>query len=102
MCNGVEGMRLCSVQALFMFIGEGSCLLAHYALLWWSATPSQEKTKAKPFNPLILALPAVCDMTGTSIMYVANAHTAPHLPELPELSAFVCVQVPGSDAHLRA
>ncbi|XP_026514115.1 solute carrier family 35 member F6 [Terrapene carolina triunguis] len=55
-----------------MFLGEFSCLAAFYILLCRDrhrAEPSL--APAQPFNPLLFLPPALCDMTGTSIMYVA-------------------------------
>jgi len=68
------------VQAVGMFIGETLCLIAFGGLYFDSygcaAAPAPKKRKptqlqlARPFNPLLLALPALCDMTATSTMYV--------------------------------
>eukprot|EP00730_Choanoeca_flexa_P013135 TRINITY_DN4998_c0_g1_i1.p1 TRINITY_DN4998_c0_g1~~TRINITY_DN4998_c0_g1_i1.p1 ORF type:complete len:378 (+),score=94.77 TRINITY_DN4998_c0_g1_i1:188-1321(+) len=61
------------VQALAMFIGEFCCFLAYYIYTWLSSCSSNasaDKGKVKPFNPLIFLLPALCDCTATSTMYV--------------------------------
>lgn len=62
-------------QACGMFLGEFLCLLYFGYLTWASkrAVAQGKKPvieKAKPFNKFLLALPACCDMTGTSLMYV--------------------------------
>jgi drug/metabolite transporter (DMT)-like permease len=53
-----------------MFLGEFLCLLAFRALLLQAARTGRPMETAKPFSRLIFVLPAVCDMTGTSLMYV--------------------------------
>ncbi|XP_078237688.1 solute carrier family 35 member F6 isoform X2 [Pogona vitticeps] len=55
-----------------MFLGEFSCLAVFYLLLC-SDRRRAEPTMAppQPFNPLLFLPPALCDMTGTSLMYVA-------------------------------
>ncbi|XP_001380284.1 solute carrier family 35 member F6 [Monodelphis domestica] len=60
------------LQAVGMFLGEFSCLAAFYLLhcrIWRSTDSSVEPQQ--PFNALLFLPPALCDMTGTSIMYVA-------------------------------
>ncbi|XP_074845163.1 solute carrier family 35 member F6 [Carettochelys insculpta] len=60
------------LQAVGMFLGEFSCLAAFYLLVCRDrrrAEPSMGPPQ--PFNPLLFLPPALCDMTGTSIMYVA-------------------------------
>ncbi|XP_067390139.1 solute carrier family 35 member F6 [Emydura macquarii macquarii] len=60
------------LQAVGMFLGEFSCLAAFYLLVCRDrqrAEPSM--APPRPFNPLLFLPPALCDMTGTSIMYVA-------------------------------
>ena len=68
------------VQAVGMFIGEFLCLIVFYALVLRAsrAAPGSAASKlarAKPFNPAIFILPALCDMTATSCMYVGLALT---------------------------
>ncbi|XP_072842401.2 solute carrier family 35 member F6 isoform X1 [Pogona vitticeps] len=60
------------LQAAGMFLGEFSCLAVFYLLLC-SDRRRAEPTMAppQPFNPLLFLPPALCDMTGTSLMYVA-------------------------------
>jgi drug/metabolite transporter (DMT)-like permease len=56
-----------------MFLGETLCLVAFNALLFWYRGKPEVIKKidtAKPFNRFLLAIPAMCDMTGTSLMYV--------------------------------
>ncbi|XP_069030153.1 solute carrier family 35 member F6 [Embiotoca jacksoni] len=60
------------VQAVGMFLGEFSCLAAFYILLCHDKRRPQPKMNAaQSFNPLLFFAPAMCDMTATSIMYVA-------------------------------
>ncbi|NXD12188.1 S35F6 protein, partial [Nothocercus nigrocapillus] len=73
-CDGPEehDFKHPFLQATGMFLGEFSCLGVFYLLLWRerrSAEPGP--APAQPFNPLLFLPPALCDMTGTSIMYVA-------------------------------
>uniref|UniRef100_A0A2L2YA49 Putative conserved plasma membrane protein n=1 Tax=Parasteatoda tepidariorum TaxID=114398 RepID=A0A2L2YA49_PARTP len=62
------------VQACGMFLGEFSCLLAFKLLFCISkrkSEPSVVGEQPSKFNPFIFLPPALCDMTGTSIMYIA-------------------------------
>lgn len=56
-----------------MFLGEFSCLAAFY-LLQCRATGHSDSgvDPQQPFHPLLFLPPALCDMTGTSIMYVGE------------------------------
>jgi len=63
------------LQALAMFIGEFFCMIAFYALVLHARYTGKKMDRAKPFNPLIFVIPAVCDMTATSIMYIGLALT---------------------------
>jgi drug/metabolite transporter (DMT)-like permease len=63
------------VQAFIMFCGEFLCLLAFYALIWRAQCKGTKIDRAKPFNPIIFLLPALCDMTATSTMYIGLALT---------------------------
>ncbi|XP_015270654.1 PREDICTED: solute carrier family 35 member F6 [Gekko japonicus] len=73
-CNGTDThyFEHPFLQAVGMFLGEFSCLAAFYLLLC-SDRRRPEPTMAPPqsFNPLLFLPPALCDMTGTSLMYVA-------------------------------
>lgn len=56
-----------------MFLGEFSCLGVFYLLLWRDRRRSEPRlAPSQPFNPLLFLPPALCDMTGTSIMYVGE------------------------------
>nr|CAI5818774.1 unnamed protein product [Callosobruchus analis] len=58
-------------QASCMFLGEMSCLLAFKILYKDGTEDVHELTKGnRNFNPTILFVPAMCDMTATSIMYI--------------------------------
>ena len=56
-------------QALCMFIGEALCLSVFYFM---RCRGSADGAKAEPLrvNPFRFALPALCDMTATSLMYI--------------------------------
>uniref|UniRef100_A0A8B9UVB5 Uncharacterized protein n=1 Tax=Anas zonorhyncha TaxID=75864 RepID=A0A8B9UVB5_9AVES len=59
------------LQAVGMFLGEFSCLGVFYLLLWRDRRRSEPRmAPPRPYNPLLFLPPALCDMTGTSIMYV--------------------------------
>lgn len=56
-----------------MFLGEFSCLAVFYLLLCRDRRrPEPSMAPSQPFNPLLFLPPALCDMTGTSIMYVGE------------------------------
>ncbi|XP_033991564.1 solute carrier family 35 member F6 [Trematomus bernacchii] len=60
------------VQAVGMFMGEFSCLAVFYILLCTDRRrPEPRMNPGQSFNPLLFFAPAMCDMTATSIMYVA-------------------------------
>ncbi|XP_058988410.1 solute carrier family 35 member F6 isoform X1 [Mustela lutreola] len=60
------------LQAVGMFLGEFSCLAAFFLLRCRAARhPDASMDPQQPFNSLLFLPPALCDMTGTSIMYVA-------------------------------
>ncbi|KAG9283022.1 solute carrier family 35 member F6 [Astyanax mexicanus] len=60
------------LQAVCMFLGELSCLAVFYMLLCHDRRkPEPTMEPGQSFNPLLFLPPALCDMTGTSIMYVA-------------------------------
>ncbi|KAM4600507.1 solute carrier family 35 member F6 [Polymixia lowei] len=60
------------VQAVGMFLGEFSCLAVFYILLCYDRRrPEPKMNPGQSFNPLLFFPPAMCDMTATSIMYVA-------------------------------
>lgn len=63
-------------QALCMFFGEMANLLVFYVLKARGVDTGSELTKSgKPFNTWLLALPALCDMTATSTMYLGLSLT---------------------------
>ncbi|XP_071775207.2 solute carrier family 35 member F6 [Centroberyx gerrardi] len=65
------------VQAVGMFLGEFSCLAVFYILLCHDRRrPEPRMNAGQSFNPLLFFPPAMCDMTGTSIMYVALSMTS--------------------------
>ncbi|KAL6095820.1 slc35f6 [Pungitius sinensis] len=60
------------VQAVGMFLGEFSCIAVFYLLLCHDRRrPEPRVNPGQSFNPLLFFPPAMCDMTATSIMYVA-------------------------------
>jgi drug/metabolite transporter (DMT)-like permease len=58
-----------------MFLGEFMCLIVFHILLLRSKSTGKEMELAKPFNRFVLLLPALCDMTATSLMYVGLSLT---------------------------
>ena len=60
-----------------MFLGEALCYIAFK--IWFFYIRFQKKDMAtfgdQKFNPFIWAIPAMCDLCGTSIMYVALTWT---------------------------
>ncbi|KAM9355308.1 solute carrier family 35 member F6-like isoform 3-T3 [Pholidichthys leucotaenia] len=55
-----------------MFLGELSCLAVFYILLCHDRRrPEPRMNPGGSFNPLLFLPPAMCDMLGTSIMYIA-------------------------------
>ncbi|XP_063771087.1 solute carrier family 35 member F6 isoform X2 [Pseudophryne corroboree] len=55
-----------------MFLGELSCLAVFYILVLKDRRSSEPTlAPSQPFNSFLFLPPAICDMTGTSIMYVA-------------------------------
>ncbi|CAO2604082.1 Solute carrier family 35 member F6 [Lemmus lemmus] len=60
------------LQAVGMFLGEFSCLVAFYLLQCRATRQSDSSVEPQQsFNALLFLPPALCDMTGTSLMYVA-------------------------------
>ncbi|XP_058470367.1 solute carrier family 35 member F6 [Solea solea] len=60
------------LQAVGMFLGEFSCLAVFYILICHDRRrPEPRINPGQSFNPLLFLPPAMCDMTATSIMYVA-------------------------------
>ncbi|KAK2856095.1 hypothetical protein Q5P01_004830 [Channa striata] len=60
------------LQAVGMFLGEFCCLAVFYILLCRDRRrPEPQMNPGQRFNPLLFFPPAMCDMTATSIMYVA-------------------------------
>lgn len=61
------------LQAVCMFLGELSCLAVFYILLCYDRRkPEPSMEPGQSFNPLLFLPPALCDMLGTSIMYVGK------------------------------
>lgn len=65
------------LQAVAMFIGELSCLLAYKLLYHYYKKKDYTDDQLPPsisgsrsFNPLIFLPPAICDMLATSLMYI--------------------------------
>lgn len=55
-----------------MFLGEFSCMAVFYILLCHDRrSPEPKMNPGQSFNPLLFLPPALCDMTATSLMYVA-------------------------------
>ncbi|CAH1774764.1 unnamed protein product [Owenia fusiformis] len=59
------------LQAVGMFLGEMSCLAVFYIIFFWKRHKGEEfDVGPQTYNPLIFLPAAICDMTGTSIMYL--------------------------------
>ena len=58
------------VQAFAMFIGEMLCMVAWKIAVFIKRRRNRPVPTAKDYNPLIFLLPALCDCTATSAMYV--------------------------------
>ncbi|XP_025723669.1 solute carrier family 35 member F6 isoform X3 [Callorhinus ursinus] len=74
-CGGIKehSFQHPFLQAVGMFLGELSCLAAFFLLRCRAARhPDASMDPQQPFNPLLFLPPALCDMTGTSIMYVGD------------------------------
>ncbi|XP_075057236.1 solute carrier family 35 member F6 [Mixophyes fleayi] len=60
------------LQAVGMFLGELACLAVFYILVFKDRrSPIPTLEPSQPFNSFLFLPPAICDMAGTSIMYVA-------------------------------
>ncbi|XP_063296855.1 solute carrier family 35 member F6 [Pelobates fuscus] len=73
-CKGSESHEFQHpfLQAVGMFLGELSCLAVFYILVFRDRrSPEPTVSTSQPFNSWLFLPPALCDMTGTSIMYVA-------------------------------
>ncbi|KAM4603249.1 solute carrier family 35 member F6 isoform 2-T2 [Discoglossus pictus] len=73
-CNGSESHEFQHpfLQVVGMFLGELSCLGVFFILMFRDRrSPEPVLAPSQPFNSLLFLPPALCDMTGTSIMYVA-------------------------------
>nr|XP_060610755.1 solute carrier family 35 member F6 [Anolis sagrei ordinatus] len=73
-CNGTEehNFQHPFLQAVGMFLGEFSCLAVFHLLRCRDRRRAEPVMAAsQPFNPILFLPPALCDMTGTSLMYVA-------------------------------
>lgn len=60
-----------------MFIGEAFCFLAFKLWYFWRKARKQDIGLFGPqkFNPLVWAIPAACDLAGTSTMYLGLTWT---------------------------
>ncbi|NXL20980.1 S35F6 protein, partial [Setophaga kirtlandii] len=81
-CDGTEEHKFQHpfLQAAGMFLGEFSCLPVFYLLRLRDRRRAdrdrdrdreRDPAPSRPFNALLFLPPALCDMAGTSIMYVA-------------------------------
>ena len=60
-----------------MFLGETLCLAAFgFLVLREKKFGGKKVATARPHNPLIFWLPALCDMTATSLMYVGLSYVS--------------------------
>jgi len=69
------------VQALGMFLGEFSCLLVFKLLMYRERKQRRVQNEfvdnepKQQFSPIIFLLPALCDLTATSLMYLGLTMT---------------------------
>jgi len=66
------------VQAFTMFVGEFSCLLVFKLIVFTSTMGGKEssmKLGPQKFNPLVWAIPAMCDSCATTAMYIGLTMT---------------------------
>jgi len=59
-----------------MFLGEYLCMIT-FVLMKFVIFRNQEIDDSRPYSPFIFILPACCDMTGTSLMYIGLTMTGP-------------------------
>lgn len=81
-----------AVQTLSMFLGETLCLIAFYILIYRSQrsqryTPIGEQTESKPvtratFPIWTFLIPSMCDMTGSTLMYIGLVLTYPSVYQM--------------------
>lgn len=88
------------VQAVFMFIGEILCLVAFKVMYFWfkrrqdGSEDDHELTRGnRQFNPFIFVIPALCDCTATSIMYIGLSLTYPSSFQILRGSVIVFVGI---------
>nr|XP_039252635.1 solute carrier family 35 member F6-like isoform X2 [Styela clava] len=65
------------LQTVVMFIGEFSLLIV-FKIIWRWRTYRGKETEDlgnQNFNPLLLFIPAFCDMIGTSLIYIGLTYT---------------------------
>ncbi len=58
-----------------MFVGELLCLFVFFILRCRARATGAKFQEAKPFSPFLFILPALCDMTATSFMYLGLSLT---------------------------
>ncbi|XP_033232096.1 solute carrier family 35 member F6-like [Belonocnema kinseyi] len=70
------------VQAAFMFLGETLCLLVFKMLCWYHNKKADGSIETNPLtkgnrdaSPLILIIPALCDVIATSLRYIGLTMT---------------------------
>nr|CAB3266247.1 solute carrier family 35 member F6-like [Phallusia mammillata] len=64
------------LQAVGMFVGEFSCLLVFKIWYYWHKYRKNEMNFGNQnFSPVLFLGPALCDMTGTSLMYIGLNYT---------------------------
>jgi len=69
----IAPLLLSPFQAVGMFLGELSCLVVFHILLCYDRRkPEPTMEPGQSFNPLLFLPPALCDMLGTSIMYIGE------------------------------
>ena len=65
-----------SPQAILMFIGESGCLVVYHLTVVVAKRKGEEPQVAgEGFKPYFLLVPALCDLTATSMLYLGLSLT---------------------------
>jgi len=62
-------------QAVLMFMGESFCLVVFKLSNAVARYQGKDTTPSADFSPLIFLIPALCDLTATSMLYIGLTFT---------------------------